>query len=72
MTKRAQIHEFYKKVKIEKIFIFQATVLQFGGLLEGWKWTRNVKFHLNISKITKFRPKNTGTWDVNTIIMIPP
>ena len=32
MTKRAQIHEFYKKVKIKKIFIFQATVLKFDGL----------------------------------------
>ena len=30
MTKgpRVQIHEFYKKVKIEEISVFQATVLQ--------------------------------------------
>ena len=27
LTKRGQIHEFYKKGKIEKIFIFQITVL---------------------------------------------
>ena len=30
---RVQMHEFCKKVKIEKIFIFQTTVLKYGDLL---------------------------------------
>ena len=33
MINRVQIHEYYKKVKIEEIFMFQVTVLKFGDLL---------------------------------------
>ena len=41
-------------------------LLKFADLLAGWKLVTNAKFQLNISKITPTRPKNTGTWDVNT------
>ena len=59
MTDRAQIHEFYKKVKIEKIFIFEATVLKFGDLLGGWMLTIYAKFQLSISKLMPVTPKKT-------------
>ena len=57
MTIRAQIHEFYKKVKIDEIFIFQATVLKFGYLLGAWKLATNAKFKQNISKFMPAGPK---------------
>ena len=57
MTNRAQIHEFYKKV--EKIFIFQATVSKFGDLLGGWKLAKNAKLLHNTSKIITAKPKKT-------------
>ena len=47
MTNRAKIHEFCKKVKIEEIFIFQATVLKFGDLLAGWKLVTNAQYLQN-------------------------
>ena len=39
-------------------------------LLTGWKLVINAKFQHNVSKIMLTRPKNTGTWDVNTTIKI--
>ena len=33
MANRVQVYEFYKKVKLRKFFIFQATVLKFRNSL---------------------------------------
>ena len=38
-------------------------------LLAGWKLIINAKFQHSISKITPTRPKNLGTWGVNTAII---
>ena len=57
MTNRAQIHEFYKKVKQRNFFTFCATVLKFGDLLEGWILVKNAKCQQNISKIMPARKK---------------
>ena len=51
MTIWAQIDDLYKKVNIEEIFIFQATVLKFGDLLAGLKLSTTAKFSLNNSKM---------------------
>ena len=58
MTKRAQ----------EENFIFQPTIFRFGDLLAVWKLPTDAKFFINIYKIMPVRPKNTGTWCVNTTI----
>ena len=41
----------------KEFVIFQATVLQIGDLLWGWKLATNAKFQCNISKITPARAK---------------
>ena len=56
------------KGEIQEIFIFQATVLKFHDLLGILKLATNAKCQHNISKIMPVRPKNRGTWGVNTII----
>ena len=60
MTNKAQIQEFYKKVKVEEIFIFQATVLKLGDLLTGWQLKTSAKFQQNISKIMPVDQKTQG------------
>ena len=57
MTNRVQIHEFYKKVNWMKFFIFQATVLKFGSVLEERKVVTNAKIQHNISKLKPAKPK---------------
>ena len=52
------------------MIIFQATVLKFGDLLGELKLPKNAKFQFNISKITPAKPKNTGTWGVDTAIVL--
>ena len=42
---------------------------EFSNLMTNWQYGSNEKkteFPLNISNITPARPKNTGTWVVNT------
>ena len=41
MTNSTEIHEFYK-VLTEEIFIFQATVFKFGGILAALKFEINM------------------------------
>ena len=64
MTNRAQIHEFYNKVK-RGFFYRSGQSLKFCDLLGGWKLAINAKFQLNISKITPARPETQG---LNTAI----
>ena len=69
MTNRAQIHEIYKKVKIEEIFfIFQTTVLKFGDLLWNGSDQQIQNFSTISPKLCQLGNK-TGTRGVNTTVV---
>ena len=48
MTNRAQIHEFYKKVKYSETVVFYDNIFKFGDLFGGMKVCKNAKFQHNI------------------------